>query len=48
MSQKIRISILQPTIPLKFKYFIGWTYVVTGALCLLVMIVLFVISRRNN
>jgi len=30
------------------NFFLGWTYVVTGALCLLVMIVLFVISRRNN
>jgi len=28
--------------------FLGYTYVVTGALCLLVMAVLFFISRRNN
>jgi len=30
------------------NFFLGYTYVITGALCLLVMAVLFFISRRNN
>jgi len=30
------------------NFFLGYTYVITGALCLVVMAILFLISRRNN